>query len=50
MGVVDIEYFDDAVIMSDSPLTTLSHVMSGRGRPLAEQVNIAVSFCTATIS
>ena len=50
MGVDDIEYFEDAVIMSESPLTTLSHVMSGRRRPLAEQVNLAVSFCTATTS
>ena len=45
-GIVTMEYFEDAVIMSDSPLSTLSQVISGRGRPLAEQVNVAMFGCT----
>ena len=49
-GKATMEYFDDVAILIGSPLTTLSHVMSGRGRPLAEQVNVAVFGCTATTS
>ena len=49
-GVVTMEYFKDVVIMSDSPLTTLSQVISGRGKPLAEQVNVAMFGCTITWS
>ena len=49
-GVVTMEYFKDVVIMNDSPLTTLSQVISGRGRPLAEQMNVAVFGCTTTRS
>ena len=48
--VVTMEYLEDCTIVSDWPLTTLSHDMAGRGRPLAEQVNVAVLGCTATWS
>ena len=48
--VVTMEYLEDCEIVSDWPLTCLSHDMAGRGRPLAEQVNVAVLDCTATWS
>ena len=39
-------YIEDCVMSIDDPLLTLSHVMLGLGRPLAEQLNEAVDDCT----
>ena len=46
-ATVTIVYLEeDCVIGSNDPLTTLSHVMLGLRRPLAEQVNDAVDDST----
>ena len=46
IGVDTMVYLEDCVMGSKDPLTTLSHVMLGLGRPLAEQENEAVDGCT----